>query len=784
MTRLLVINDDPVQLHLLASVLEQDHEHVIRFTCSESAWQWLQNGNVPDCIVLDLHMPGINGWRFCELLHTQGTSSQLVPPVLLVSATYSGMDAEELVTDMGASAFLALPAEPRRIRAQVQQLLDNPVVSKGFQAWMVSSMDAGMTRIRSVFVERGWQVHEWQSGTDVQAQTAFITPDVIIIDEPLCDMLSHELVTWCKREFPHAMCMLIGPQDRGLESSSLMNRSDACVPKGCDPHYVLTLCEKWRWERALSGVEHLLEVRTSDLQESEAQFRGLFEMLPDVLVIYDEQSVIRHINACGAQQLGYVSNDLIGTLLVGIHSPVGMVVSGPSTSRTVMVSPLWTEALLCRKDGTDLPVEILERSVRFQGKRQTLFVARDMSARQQMAEENATLEQQLRQVQKMEAVGQLASGMAHDMNNILTAILAHAGLLKARNDEANLSWTAGDVIEKAVHRGKELTSQLLGFARQGKHHHVSVDLHSVIQEVSGLLCRTVDKRITLKTELMADESWVEGDPNQLYQVLMNMAVNASDAMSQKGVLVFYTSNERVSSVQAAAIPGLAAGEYVVVRVTDTGEGISQDVQAHIFEPFFTTKEQGQGTGMGLAMAYGIVKNHHGYIGVTSTLGVGTTMSVYLPSVVCGTTQEKSVLSAAPSKGSGQVLIIDDEKAVAEAAQAILEFLGYTTLVRLSGREAIELYQDPMQHVDLVLLDMVMPDMSGSECFTELRRIRPDSKILLCTGYDRNHAVQDLLNQGVVGFIQKPYDLDELARVCADALKQPAPAEVCASGSYA
>jgi nitrogen-specific signal transduction histidine kinase/CheY-like chemotaxis protein len=401
-----------------------------------------------------------------------------------------------------------------------------------------------------------------------------------------------------------------------------------------------------------------------------------------------------------------------------------------------------------------------------------------------MACENATLEKQLRQVHKMEAVGRLASGVAHDMNNILTAILAHAGLLKARGDENNPSWNAGDVIEKAVHRGKELTSQLLGFARQGKHHHVPVDIHSVIQEVTGLLGRTVDKTIALQTDLLAEEPWVVGDPNQIYQVLMNLAVNASDAMRHKGEIIFQTSNELISSAQALHIPGLAAGDYVVIRVTDTGDGMPQDVQAHIFEPFFTTKGQSQGSGMGLAMVYGIVKNHHGYIGVTSTLGVGTTMRVYLPSVLCDDPQTKAAPAATRSEGTGHVLIIDDEKAVAEAAQAILEYLGYATTIRLSGLEAVAFCQNSKHHVDLVLLDMVMPDMSGSECFAELRRIRPESKILLCTGYDRNHAVQELMNQGVVGFIQKPYDLDELAQVCADALKQHAPAEACLSGSQA
>ena len=504
-------------------------------------------------------------------------------------------------------------------------------------------------------------------------------------------------------------------------------------------------------------------------------------MLPDILVIHDEQGVIRHINACGAEQLGYTSDELIGTSLVGIQSHLLEGSSASFQSGMEGEYSKWTEAMLRTKKGTNLPVEQMVRRVRFHGQRHRLFVARDMSDRQQMAQENATLELQLRQVQKMEAVGRLASGVAHDMNNMLTAILAHAGLLKAHGEVSQASWKAGDVIEKAVHRGKELTSQLLGFARQGKHHHVPVDIHGVIQEVTGLLRRTVEKTITLHMDLLADEPWVVGDPNQLYQVLMNLAVNASDAISHKGELLFRTTNERVSSAQAATIPGLAAGDYVVVHVTDTGDGMAQDVQAHIFEPFFTTKEQGQGSGMGLAMVYGIVKNHHGYIGVTSTVGVGSTMRVYLPSVSCDVSQTTSGRVAVPSAGTGHVLIVDDEQAVAEATQASLEFLGYTTTIQLNGREAVAYFTDSTRQVDLVLLDMVMPDMSGPECFAELRRIRPETKVLLCTGYDRNHAVQELLNEGVIGFIQKPYDLEELARVCADVLSQTAEVETCLSG---
>jgi CheY-like chemotaxis protein len=186
--------------------------------------------------------------------------------------------------------------------------------------------------------------------------------------------------------------------------------------------------------------------------------------------------------------------------------------------------------------------------------------------------------------------------------------------------------------------------------------------------------------------------------------------------------------------------------------------------------------------MGLAMVYGIVKNHRGYIGVTSTLGGGTTMRVYLPSAPCVAPKSKSVPTNEPSHGTGHFLVVDDEKDVAEAAQAILEYLGYHVTVVLNGKEAVNFCQDSDIPVDVVLLDMVMTDMSGTECFAQLRAIRPDVKVILCTGYDRNHAVQDLLNQGVVGFIQKPYDLDELAQVCTLVMKDGMQVETCLTGA--
>lgn len=781
MASILIINDDPVQLHLLASWLERDYFVVSRFLCSEDAWRWLQEGNVPDAIVLDLHMPGISGWRFCELLHSFFGATQAMPPVLAVSATYAGINAQDILKDLGATAFLALPTDSHQFRQQVRQLVESPPTPQRPHIWMVSAHNAAIQRIHHIFVERGWHVVDWQAGKPAQMAVDLVHPDIILIDDPLPDMTSQEFGIWCKGKFPQTMCIVLGEESMTRRSLPSATHVDAYLPKACDPLNIISLCEKGRWERALSRVEHLLDIRTDDLRESEAQFKELFETLPDVLVIYDHRGIITHVNSLGAQQLGYPPSVLMG-------KPFSLIKSDPSGLETssTMSDPVreglrWEETVLRQKNGRNLPVEMMERMVQFQGQRQTFFIARDLTARKHMEQENMALEDQLRQVQKMEAIGRLASGVAHDMNNTLTAIMAHASLFKMRYKANTPLWTTGDVIEKAVRRGKELTSQLLGYARQGKHHHVTVDTHEVIQEVMNLLGRTIPKRITFRADLSALRPHVVGDPNQLYQILMNLGVNACDAMGERGELLVQTSNETVTPEYAARVPGLCAGDYVLIRVTDTGMGMSLETQRHIFEPFFTTKEHGQGTGMGLAMVYGIVKNHRGYIGVSSSLGCGTTMRVYLPDAPCANIKTNTVHTAEPSHGTGHILVVDDEKDVGEAAQAILEFLGYQVTVVLNGKEAVDLCQDMTIPVDVVLLDLLMPEMAGAECFEELRVIRPDLKVILCTGYDRNHAVQDLFNQGVVGFIQKPYNVDELARVCQVAMKSDNQVEPCGMG---
>jgi len=384
--------------------------------------------------------------------------------------------------------------------------------------------------------------------------------------------------------------------------------------------------------------------------------------------------------------------------------------------------------------------------------------------------EQRKLEEQLRQSQKMDAIGQLAGGIAHDFNNLLTGILGYANLLRIESQPDTLAHDAAKTIEGAAERARDLTSQLLGFARKGKHQVVPVNMHDIIQEAMRLLSRTIDPSIRITGKLHAGHCTVMGDPGQLQQVLVNLAVNARDAMSDGGELTIATEVVGAESSCSPGGPRSPDQQYLRVAVSDTGVGIPKELQERIFEPFFTTKGHGQGTGMGLAMVYGIVADHDAGIDVKSEPGQGTTISICLPLDMAAKAEPSLASTAEPVKGSGRILLVDDEGVVREVAGAMLDQLGYDVATAKNGREAVELYREQGQGIDLVILDMVMPEMGGRECLTALQVIDPGVRVVLSTGYDMDSRAQDVLSQGVLGFVKKPYRMVDLSITVAKAMQ--------------
>lgn len=296
-----------------------------------------------------------------------------------------------------------------------------------------------------------------------------------------------------------------------------------------------------------------------------------------------------------------------------------------------------------------------------------------------------------------------------------------------------------------------------------------MDPHATIQDVVALLSRTVDKNITFTQKLRAGDARILGDPGQIQQVLLNLGLNARDSMPGGGEIVFESDMVTIDASTPRKYADAAPGDYVVLSVTDHGCGIPKELRERVFEPFFTTKDQGKGTGMGLAMVYGIVKNHGGAVSLYSEEGHGTTFRVYLPLARTPESAPAPSENRQPVRGTGRILVIDDEDVVREMAMDMLVALGYEVITAADGEEALEVYKGRMKDIDLAVIDMVMPKMGGRDCFRELKKLNPQIKAILSTGYSRDGAAQEILDEGMLGFAQKPYRMNQLSELVASIL---------------
>jgi len=314
-------------------------------------------------------------------------------------------------------------------------------------------------------------------------------------------------------------------------------------------------------------------------------------------------------------------------------------------------------------------------------------------------------------------------------------------------------------------RAKDLTQQMLTFARKDKLHVQSVPVNEITQELTEMLRRSISKKITINTQFSPEPATVTVDVNQVIQALLNICINACDAMGKTGALSIATSEEAIGETVAKSIPGAKPGVYGVVTVRDSGPGIQEPIRSRIFEPFFTTKARGKGTGLGLSVTLGIIKNHEGFITVDTEQGRGTCFKIFLPlGAESGRIAPRSFDSSQSKKGSATVLLIDDNKEFLQMAEDILTLLGYTALKASSGREALTIYGELNGNVDLVLLDMMMPEMDGSDVFDALIDVDPKIKIILCSGYSLEGVAGRLLRGGAAAFLQKPFDIKEFSEI--------------------
>jgi PAS domain S-box-containing protein len=519
----------------------------------------------------------------------------------------------------------------------------------------------------------------------------------------------------------------------------------------------------WEFNQLSQAFNYMLK-NLKDAEEH-SRYRELFENVDDAVYILDQHGNIIEANEAAYSQLGYSREDFFKLNLTRIIpqeyaiSIIEQLGQGGLKKITIETSHHTTQ-------GHAIAVEIHSRAITYRGRNVILNVARDISQRIEAEEEKKQLEAQLTHAQKMEAIGTLAGGVAHDFNNLLMGIQGYLSLMRldTEPDHPHDKYLQG--IEENVMSAANLTEQLLGFARKGKYTPKPTNLNDIVEKSTRMFTRT-RKEITVikRTEEII---WnVEIDRGQIEQVLINLYLNAWHAMPDGGDLFIQTENVVLSIeyCQPYEIPG---GPYVKISVTDTGIGMNQKTMNRIFEPFFTTKEVGKGTGLGLASAYGIIKNHNGIIRVYSEMGHGTTFNIYLP-VSEGEEVNTEVIKTDMVKGNEAVLLVDDEEGPIMVEELMLKELGYQVIPARSGKEAIELYQNNNNAFDLVALDMIMPEMSGKETYERLKELDPDVKVLLVSGYSLNKQVEELMDLGCNGFIQKPFDILQLSQKIRDVL---------------
>jgi PAS domain S-box-containing protein len=389
----------------------------------------------------------------------------------------------------------------------------------------------------------------------------------------------------------------------------------------------------------------------------------------------------------------------------------------------------------------------------------------DVTARKAAERERQRLEEERRQSQKLEAIGTLAGGIAHDFNNLLTGILAYASMLKRDESHRDDVRRAATIMERAAKRGAELTGQLLSFARKGKLQTLPVNLNGMIEDVVAILARTIEKSIAVEEKLDASPSHVLGDPSQLQQVVLNLAVNARDAMPDGGCLRLETEVLTHEGGDRREHGELEPGTYVVMTVSDTGTGIPEEVQGRMFEPFFTTKGK-EGTGMGLPVVYGIVKSHGGRIEVDSEPGEGTTFKVYLPASAAAPRRTTETIQPMAMRKHCRVLLVEDEEIVQSAAHDVLIGLGCEVTMAEDGVEALEVYRDRGADIDVVLMDLMMPRMNGVDCLRALREINPQVRVVATTGAAPESVIARLAEEKPVPLLWKPYSWAALSSAMA------------------
>lgn len=538
-------------------------------------------------------------------------------------------------------------------------------------------------------------------------------------------------------------------------------------------------------EEARDTLDIRVKERTAELAETNSQLQTeidqrqrteetqrlltkAVEQAAEGIMITDSAGNIEYVNPAFEGITGYTKDEAIGQnpriLQSGYHDQTFY----RELWGTIGIGEAWRGQFVNRKkDGTLYREDAVISPVRDRTGRIVNYVAvkRDRTV-------EIELQQQLFWAQKMEGIGTLAGGIAHDFNNLLQVVLGRAEVMLQRKKEGEADYAGIQQIYQAGKRGADLVKSLLTFSRKVEPKLCPLNLNQEILQFQALISRTIPKTIKIDLHLNGDLESAQADSSQIGQILMNLAVNARDAMPNGGTLTMATDNVELDQDYCRRHLGANAGRYAMLAVSDTGHGMDKETLAHIFEPFYTTKEVGKGTGLGLATVYGIVKQHQGYIACYSEPALGTSFKIYLPAVRSEKELESPITETDIAGGTETILVADDDDSVLDLTSELLESYGYKVITAVNGKEALEIYRSHGDSISLVILDLIMPEMDGKQCSTEILRVNPKAKILIASGYLASTPSYGVPAYGAKGFVEKPYNTSQVLKMVREVLDEP------------
>ena len=763
--KLVVVNDDPTQLRLLSRILERFGYDVRMYLDAAEALVGLASDPDVDLFVVDLHMPGIDGWKLCRLLRSPDFKAFNETPILVVSATFTGADVEAITTDLGANAFLGLPFAREDLLEYVADLLAGARPRSRSRVLIVDDDHQVLRSVGKVFEAHGYKVVGADSADAARETWSQSRADVVLLDYHLPDGTCEQLL----QEFqspsdPTVTLVMTGDTDPALPVRLLGQGADGYVRKPFDPGFLVELAKRAQRERSLLRVEAILEQRTQELRASERRYRSLFDAIPDMVFVIDDSDRLAHVNDQVARSLARSPESLERLHFLELVPTEHALPASRSLESVRDHATHSFETELMRGDGERVHVEITAETTEHRGRSEILMVARDLTARIEAQREKERLEEQVQHAQRLESLGVLAGGIAHDFNNLLVGILGNAGLALMDTPEGGPMRESILQIEIAARRAAELTQQILTFSGRGKAVMKTVDLSELVGEMGQLLEPAVSKKARLSYRLPKAVPHIKGDASQVRQVVMNLIMNASDSLNGgPGTIRVETARMHLDKGDLRHFylgESAQPGSFVCLEVEDDGCGMDAQTQKQMFDPFFTTKFTGRG--LGLAATLGIVRAHGGLVSVDSEEGRGTVFRAYFPAI---SDQNRRVPESDDQgieswKSGGTILVVDDEGAVRHLASASLRRSGFDVVEAVDGSEGLRVLE-ARSDIALVLLDLTMPELDGMQVLEKLRETSPRLPVLLSSGYSDESLPEGTLVPGITDFLRKPYTPTEL-----------------------